>query len=340
MARLARYALRRLLFLPLAIFIVVTFAFAVVNLTPGDPSRVIAGGLAGEEQLAEIRAGLGLDKSIPERYVVYLRQLASGDLGRSYFTRNSITSEIAQRLPATLELVVLSLAVAVVIGMALGGLGAYFRGRTPDRLTKISVAMLQAIPDFFLGLVLIYVVFFVLRWAPAPVGRLGLMDIAPPRVTGGTITDAVIAGDWTLVRRALHHAMLPVLTLGLFYSAYFAKTARATLASAFESRQVEFARASGLPEWKVIGYALRQARTPILTYAAILFSTLIGGAALVEVVFAWGGVGEWAIGRILNLDIPAIQGFVLVAGLITLLTYIALDILVAALDPRVSYRGE
>jgi peptide/nickel transport system permease protein len=337
---MARMAARRLLFLPLAIFIVVTFAFAVVNLTPGDPARVIAGGLAGEEQLAEIRADLGIDKPIPQRYVAYMSQLASGDLGQSFFTRNSIASEIAQRLPATLELVVLSLVVAALIGLALGGLGAYFRRRAPDRLAKIVIAMIQAVPDFFLGLVLVYLVFFVLGWAPAPVGRLGLLDIPPPRVTGATITDSLISGDWALARRALHHAMLPIVTLGLFYSAYFAKTARATLVSAFESRQVEFARACGLPEWKVVGYALRQARTPIMTYAAILFSTLIGGAALVEVVFAWGGIGEWAIGRILNLDLPAIQGFVLVAGLITLLTYIALDLLVAALDPRISYRGD
>lgn len=337
MSRFGRYALRRLALLPLGLFIVVTFSFALVNLAPGDPARAIAGGLADEETLQGIRVELGLDQSIPARYVDYVTDLARGDLGTSFFTDRPIAQEIWQRLPDSIELIVMSLAVATVLGLLIGGIGAYFRGGTIDRLSRLLTSALQSIPDFFLGLVLIYVLFFELGWTPPPVGRLGLMESPPPTITGGLLTDAALAGDWEIFWSGVRHSIMPVLALGVFYSAYFAKTTRAVLANAFASRHVEFARACGLPTRTVWAYALRDARTPILTYGAILFAVLVGGAAIVEIVFAWGGVGEWAIERILSLDIPAIQGFVLVAGVLTLLTYVALDLLVARLDPRISY---
>ncbi|MEE8601352.1 ABC transporter permease [Euzebya tangerina] len=335
-----RYLGRRMALLPIGLFVVVTLSFALVNLAPGDPARAIAGGLADEETLQEIRVDLGLAEPIPQRYASYLGDLARGDLGTSYFTNLPITQEIWERLPDSLELIVMSLTVAVVLGLAVGGIGAYYRGRAADRISRLATSALQSIPDFFLGLLLIYLLFFLLGWAPAPVGRIGLMESRPPRVSGGLLIDAAIAGDWEIFASGLRHSIMPVLALGLFYSAYFAKTTRAVLAQAFASRQVEFARACGLPTRTIWAYALRQARTPILTYGAILFAVLIGGAAIVEIVFAWGGIGEWAVDRILSLDIPAIQGFVLVAGIITLITYVALDVLVARLDPRITYGAE
>jgi ABC-type dipeptide/oligopeptide/nickel transport system permease component len=333
------YAAKRLALLPLGLLIVVSLSFALVNLAPGDPARAIAGGLATEETLAEIRAELGLDKPLGTRYVGYIESLLKGDLGTSYFTRRTVADEVTQRLPDSLELIVMSLGVAVVLGLVLGGIGAYYRGRWPDTVSRLLTSAIQSIPDFFLGLSLIYFLFFVLGWAPAPVGRIGLLDTRPPRVTGGLLTDAIIAGDWKIFWTGVRHSIMPVLALGIYYAAYFAKTARATLSSAFASRQVEFARACGLPPRAIWMYAFREARTPILTYGAILFAVLIGGAAIVEMVFGWGGVGEWAVGRILALDIPAIQGFVVVAAVVTLLTYIALDLLVAALDPRIKYQS-
>jgi ABC-type dipeptide/oligopeptide/nickel transport system permease component len=337
MGPFGRYALRRLALLPVGLFIVVSLTFALVNLAPGDPARAIAGGLASEETIAQLRVELGLSAPLGERYVTYLGQLARLDLGTSYYTKQSIGSEIYQRLFDSLELIVLSLIVAVVLGLAIGALGAARRGRFIDHASRLLTSTLQSIPDFFLGLLLIYFLFFRQRLTPAPVGRLGLLESRPPRVTGGLLTDAVIAGDWSILASGLRHAIMPVLALGLFYAAYFARTARAVMSSAFASRQVEFARACGLPPRTVWMYAFREARTPILTYGAILFAVLVGGAAIVEIVFSWGGVGEWAVNRILSLDIPAIQGFVLVAGFITLVTYVALDLIVALLDPRITY---
>jgi ABC-type dipeptide/oligopeptide/nickel transport system permease component len=333
------YTLRRLALLPLGVFVVVSLSFGLVSLVPGDPARAIAGGLASEETLDGIRAELGLDQPFATRYSNYVTGLARFDLGRSFVTEQPVRSEIWDRMPDSIELIVMSLAVATILGLALGGVGAYFRGRALDRATRLLTSAIQSIPDFFLGVVLIYLLFYILGWAPAPVGRIGLGEARPPDVTGGLLTDAVIAGDWAAFWSGLRHSIMPVLALGLFYSAYFAKTTRAVLGTAFASRQVEFARACGLPTRTIWAYALRDARTPIMTYGAILFAVLIGGAAIVEIVFAWGGVGQWAVERILALDIPAIQGFVLFAGIITLLTYVTLDIIVARLDPRITYES-
>lgn len=337
MKRVLRYGRRRLLFLPVAMFVVVTLAFLLVNVLPGNPVGVIAGPAASEEQIAEIESRLGLDQPMFDRYVDYLGDLVQWDLGRSFYTNREITSEVGRFLPNTLELVVLSLALATVIGIGLGTIAAYWHNRAPDRASRTVITVFQSIPDFFLALVLIYGLFYLVGWAPAPVGRLGLLESAPDRVTGALILDSIIQGEWATLRSALSHSVLPVLTLGIYYSSYFAKTTIASLLPALESKQVEFARASGLSERKVLIYAFRQARTPILTYGGILLAALTGGAAIVETIFSWGGFGEWAIDSILQLDIPAVQGFIVIAGLGTLLIFIALDMLVAALDPRVDY---
>lgn len=335
--QLRTYVRKRLLFIPLGLLTVLILDFLLVNVLPGDPVGVIAGPAATPQDLMQTRHRLGLDQPLLERFWRYVERLFHGDLGRSYYTNRTVLSDVGRFLPASLELVILSLILAAVIGVGLGTIASYWKGRLPDRGSRFLITVFQAVPDFFLALLLIYLLFFRLSWAPAPVGQLGLLDNAPPKVTGATIIDALIAGDMNTFLSALAHAILPVLALGIYYSAYFARSTFATLVPALESKQVEYARASGLSEWKVLGYAFRQARTPILTYAGILFAALIGGAAIVETIFSWGGFGQWAIDSILKLDLPAIQGFILFAGLGTLIVFTALDILVAVLDPRVRY---
>ncbi|MER5457581.1 ABC transporter permease [Micromonospora sp. NPDC002389] len=335
--RVLRYARRRILFLPVGLLSVIVLAFLLVNALPGNPAGVIAGPAASPTELAEIERRLGLDLPLWERFVTYLGNLVRGDLGASYYTDRPILDEILRFAPATLELVFLSLTLAALLGIGLGTLGAYRKGTVADRTSRFVVTTFQSIPDFFLALLLIYLLFYLAGWAPAPVGRLGLMDEPPPTVTGALLLDSLISGDMGTFRSAVAHSVLPVLTLGIYYSAYFARSTYASLVPALESKQVEFARASGLRERTVLAYAFRQARTPILTYGGILLAALLGGAAIIETIFSWGGFGEWAIDSILQLDIPAVQGFILAAGLGTLLAFTALDILVAALDPRVRY---
>ena len=175
------------------------------------------------------------------------------------------------------------------------------------------------------------------RMASSSSGRLAITEFPPPKVTGFITIDAVLAGQWSTFVSGLQHLVLPVLTLGLVYAAYFSKTARTTVGKALHSQQAQFARAMGFPERTVVRYAFVEARTTIVTYAGVIFAALLGGEAIVERIFAWNGIGSWALQGIIKLDLPVVQGMVLVAGLLTLLTYTLLDIVVGLLDPRISH---
>jgi ABC-type dipeptide/oligopeptide/nickel transport system permease component len=332
---LTRLIGKRLLAIPLSLLVVASFAFGLVALIPGDPAVQILGQFATPDELDRLRRELGLHGTFVERYAGFMGQLARGDLGTSFQSRRPVVDEIGRYLPATVELVVLSTLGAVLIGLVMGGIGAWFRGRWPDRISSGGVTLFQSIPDFLLALLLIFALFFVLRLVPPPVGRLGFGAAAPPAITGMLLVDTLVAGDFASFRRAAAASVLPVLALSIVYSAYIGKISRTTIAAALNSDQALYARGCGLSDWQVFRYALLQARTPILTYGAILFGSLIGGAAIVETIFAWRGVGEWALKSMLTLDVPAIQGFVIVAGAITLFLYLALDILVLLLDPRI-----
>lgn len=334
------FVLKRLAMIPVSIIVVITLSFGLVELLPGDPATAIAGNFASPAQIERIRDDLGLNRPLGVRYVTYLGDVLTGDFGRSFFSNRPIGGEIVDRLPATLELIGVSLSLAALIGLFLGITGAYFGRGLADRATKTGITIFQSVPDFLLALLLIYFLFFILGWAPSPLGRMGLAGSGGvEQITGLLLVDTLLAGNLEAFGRALHHLMLPALALGVVYSAYLGKTARATMANALGSQQVEFARACGLPERQVIRYALLEARTPIITYLTILFGALVGGAAIVETIFSWQGVGEWALVAMLNLDIPAIQGFIVVAGVTTILLYLALDVAVMLLDPRVSLDG-
>ncbi|MSO65425.1 MAG: ABC transporter permease [Alphaproteobacteria bacterium] len=329
--------LRRLLIIPASLFFVITLSYLLVELMPGDPALAIAGSTASEREVAIIRSELGLDRPFGERYVDYVGGVLRGDFGRSFFDGQEVRNDIVRYFPASLELMVLSVILAALIGLSLGATAGYFRRRAPDTAARIVITATQAIPEFLIGLLLIFFVFYLWRWAPAPIGRLGLTDTYPPVVTRFLLIDLVLAGDWRGFTSAVHRSVLPVVTLGIGTAAYFAKVARTTIGAAMESRQVQFARACGLSEFKVLQYALLQARTPILTYTAILIGTLVGGASIIETMFSWQGLGQWGLQSIIALDVPAIQGFIIVTGLFTMVVYLVLDLLVALLDPRITH---
>lgn len=333
----ARLIGKRLLMIPLSLLVLITLTFLLLDLIPGNPAVTIAGDFASDEEIASIEESLGLNDPLAQRYVDYLGDAITGDLGRSFFSDRPVRDELLDRLPATMELVAISLLVAGAIGLVLGSLGAYYRRGPVDKVSRGAVTLFQSVPDFLLALLLIFFLFFLLGIAPAPVGRLGLSGGSVDSVTGFLLIDTLIAGDLDSFSRAVQHLLLPVLALGIVYAAYFGKTARSTMATALDSAQIEFARACGLPERKVVWYAFLQARTPILTYGAILFGALLGGAAIIETIFSWQGVGQWALVAILALDVPVIQGFILAAGFVTILLYLLLDVLVILLDPRVRY---
>ncbi len=325
----------RLLAIPLSLLVVATFAFALVALIPGDPAVQILGQFATPEELDRLRAELGLDRTAAERYVIFIGHLLEGDLGTSFQSRRPVLEEIGRHLPATVELVVLATFGAVAIGLVMGGIGAWYRGRWPDRVASGGITLFQSIPDFLLALLLIFALFFVLRLVPPPVGRLGFGASAPPAVTGMLLVDSLLAGQYATFRRVAAASLLPVLALSVVYSAYIAKISRTTISAALNSDQALYARACGLSEWKVFGYALKQARTPILTYGAILFGSLIGGAAIIETIFAWPGMGRLYLLALGDYDYPVAMSIFFIIAILTVIATLLRDILYTIVDPRI-----
>lgn len=328
---------KRLLILPISILITITFTFLLVELMPGNPALSIVGSFGTAEEVARVEQELGLNDPITQRFTSYISSAVRGDLGESFFTGQSVSEELRKRLPATIELVALAITFAAIVGVSLGTVSAYFRRGWYDRVSRNIITFFQSVPDFLFALVLIFLLFYLARIAPAPVGRLGLTSGDFERITGFMLIDTLLQGRFDLFVRAVQQLFLPVLSLGLVYSAYFGKVTRSSMGAALLSPQVEFARACGLKERTVVRYAFLAARTSVITFGAILFGALVGGAAIIETIFSWQGAGQWALEAILKLDIPIIQGFILVVGTLTIVLYLALDVIVLLLDPRVRY---
>lgn len=336
MRRILRRALRRLLFLPLTIFAVLTLSFLLLRLLPGDPAVQILGNSATAAEVDALRAELGLDQSVWTQYLAYLGDLFRGDFGTSYRSGRPILTDIVERLPATLELIVLAMVLTAVVGMLIGGIAAWRRGRVTDQIARGFMIVQQSVPDFVLALLLILVFFSVLQVVPTPVGRLAIGEGGVATVTHFFFVDTLLAGRTDLFVSGLQHAILPAAAIGLLASAGLAKTARSAIGESLASPQVEFARACGLPERQVFRYALTTARIPILTFGAMLLANLIGGTVIIENIFSWNGFAKWGLDAIYALDFPAVQAFIVVTGVLSILLYVVLDLIVLALDPRVN----
>jgi dipeptide transport system permease protein len=337
--RLVGYALRRLLFVPLGTFILVLAAFLIVNIVPSNPGYQILGDNATPEQVQAINTELGWDRPLPEKFGSYLGELVRGDLGVTFYQNEKVSSAILRHLPNTLELVIPALVLAVLIGVGLAIVS--IRGsRLLRRPAAGLITVLQAVPEFLIAVVLIYVLFVRMHVAPPPVGRAPLGVSLPPDTTGFLLVDSLLAWDWSLTRDVVHHLMLPVLTLGLGISPLFGRVAHSMLLRAWQAPYVEFARANGHSNWRILRFVLRDIRGSILTYFVAAMAALVGGSAIVETIFSWNGIGKWGVSVMAQMDIPAIQGFVLVTTLAALVLYVVLDIVVAALDPRVELGGK
>lgn len=319
------------------LFGIVLVSFFLLKLIPGDPAPMMLGPLATQSALDKLRAEMGLDRSLPQQFLAYMERVAQGDLGRSWQTTNPVLQDLAERLPATLELVTLGLLLALLIGLPLG----VAAGRRPDgALARVANAFSTgagALPDFWLALVLIFVFYAALQWVPAPIGRLDFAVLPPPRVTGSYVIDTLLAGDLAAFRAAAGQLVLPVLTLGIIYAPPVLTMTRSTVSQLNDAEFIRFAEAKGLGPRRVARHALRNALPSIVTVIGVLYGTLVGSVVLVEVVFAWGGAGQYAVAAVLNSDINAALGFILMAGVISLLVHLAVDLCVLALDPRAGH---
>ncbi|MEM7294582.1 MAG: ABC transporter permease [Pseudomonadota bacterium] len=314
---------------------VVVVTFLLTRALPGDPAAFFAGPAATAEAIEEVRRNLGLDKSLIEQFFIYLGELVRGDLGTSLTTGQSVVYDLTTRLPASLELTVAGLAIALSLALPLGILAATRPNSWIDRGVRLLATAGVSLPTFFTGLLLVYVLYYRLSIAPAPLGRIGLFFSAPDSVTGFYTIDSLLAGDFELFREAVGHLVLPAFTLGLFALAPIARVTRASMLGVLSSDFIRTARAHGLPPSQILfGYAFRNAMLPVVTTLGVVFSFLLGANVLVEKVFAWPGIGSYAVEALVASDYAPIQGFILTMALLYIGLNLVIDLLYVAIDPR------
>jgi peptide/nickel transport system permease protein len=336
MRRFALFLGKRLLFVVPQLLAVSVIVFFLIRLLPGDPSYMLAGPYASPTRVAEVRKDLGLDQPLVSQYVDYLGRIAQGDFGTSWRTSQPVLTDIEQRLPATLELVVGAVLLSILIGIPVGVAVAAKKGSWLERGMFFYGMLAGSLPDFWVGLLLILVFFYFLGWAPAPVGQLGFAFSTPEHVTGAYVVDAVLTGDWAAFGSALGQLVLPLATLVLVYMPLVLKTARSSMEEMLDSGFVLQARANGLSRRMQVRYALRNALPPVVTVVGIEFWFLLGGAVLVETIFAWGGLGQYAVESVVNSDYAPLQAIVLVTAVFTTLVFLLVDVLYYLIDPRIS----
>ncbi len=319
---------------------VLVVTFLLTRALPGDPAVYFAGPAASQEAIEQIRKSLGLDKTLPEQFLVYVTDLMRGNLGNSIATGRPVLEEVTTRLPASLELTLLGLIVSVVIAVPLGIAAANRPGSWIDHSCRIVTTAGVSLPAFFSGLLLIYVLYFQLGWAPAPLGRLDIYSSAPPNVTGLYLIDSLLARDFETFISALKQLVLPAFTLAFFTLAPLARMTRASMLEVLNSEFIRTARASGLSPAKVVyAYAFRNAMLPVITTLGMVFSFLLGANVLVEKVFSWPGIGTFAIEALIASDYAPIQGFVLTMALLYVALNLMIDILYIVIDPRVGFES-
>ena len=339
MSQLAINFARVLQAIPTLIGIVIV-TFLLTRALPGDPAAYFAGAAATPESIAEIRANLGLDQPLPVQFLKYVQDLGTGNLGQSVSTGQPVATELMRRLPASLELTLTALLLSVAVAIPLGVLAAVRQDTWVDQLCRFVVTAGVSLPTFFTGLLLVYVFYFLLGVAPAPLGRLDLMHITPPQVTGFLVFDSLIAREWGTAWSAVKQLLLPSLTLALFTLAPIARMTRASMLQALSSEYLRTARAAGLSRGRVLMvYAFRNALLPVVTTLGMVFSFTLGANVLVEKVFAWPGIGSFAIEALVVSDYAAVQGFVLSMAVLFVVLNLVIDTLYTLIDPRVQVDG-
>ncbi len=330
---------RMLLVIPNLIGVIIV-TFLLTRALPGDPAAYFAGPAATKDAIEQVRKQLGLDKPLVLQFGDYVGDLAKGNLGTSLTTGQPVLTELRNRLPASAELTLFGLILSMAIAIPLGILAAVKQGSWIDHTCRVVATAGVSLPVFFTGLLLVYVFYFKLGWSPAPLGRLDVFSSPPPSITGFYLIDSLLTGQFETFRAALSQLLLPGLTLCIFSLAPIARMTRASMLAVLASEFVRTARASGLDSRTVIiTYAFRNAMLPVVTTLGMVFSFLLGANVLVEKVFAWPGIGSYAIEALISSDFAPVQGFVLTMAILYVALNLIIDILYGVIDPRVRLEG-
>ena len=333
---LLRYSATRLGLAPVMLWLIATLVFLLLRVAPGDPVDAVLGSRAPAAAKAAMRARLGLDQSLLDQYLDYLHGLIQGDLGQGLINQEPVSSIIGRTLPASLELSVVALVVAAIVGLSIGFSGIARPEGKLDLAGRLYGLGTYALPPFWVAM-LVQLLFAVsLGWLP--VGGRFPPSLMPPQGSGFYLIDSMVALDWTALRGTIRHLGLPAGTLALLLSGTFTTALRLNLRRTLRGDYVEAARSRGLSETQVVlRHGLPNALLPVLTIAGITVASLIGGALLIEVTFSWPGIALRLQEAINQRDYPVVQGIVVVIAALVVLVSVAVDLLVAALDPRIRY---
>lgn len=331
-----KYILKRLLLLIPVLIGVSILIFVIVRLTPGDPARILAGEHATEEYVQATREQWGLDKPMYVQYYIWFKSLLRGDLGRSITTHSPVVEEIFNRFPATLELSLFAMFLAIVIGILAGIISAIRQYHFFDYFSMTIALFGISMPVFWLGLMLMFVFGLWLDILPIS-GRINVM-IPLQNITGLYVLDSILTLNFQALGSSLLHLILPSIALGTIPMAMIARITRSSMLEIIRQDFIRTERAKGLPERMVIfKHALKNALIPIITVIGMEFGLLLGGAILTETVFAWPGLGRYTVDAVYARDYPAIQGSVLFIAFIFVVVNLITDVLYAYINPRIRY---
>jgi peptide/nickel transport system permease protein len=325
------------------VLLAVGITLVVFVLTQLVPSNAVATNLgeqaaADPSAVAAFKAHYGLDKPLPVRYWLYLKHLAQGDLGQSSLTHDAVTHDLGQFIPATAELALYSVVIAAVFGITFGVIAALRRNRPADHVLRVVSLGGISMPTFWIALVALYLGFFRLGWFPGA-ERLDPGVLPPAHKTGLYTIDALLAGQWGLFVQALHHLVLPALVLAAFSVGLLTRYTRSAVLEVVGNDYVRAARAKGLPERIVVTrYILRAALPSVVTVLGLVFANVLTGAVLVEKIFSWPGIGQYAYQAAVNLDVPAIAGVSLFVAVVYITVNFIVDVLYGVIDPRIRVR--
>jgi len=336
--RLVRYIMQRLLALIPVLLLVSALTFTIARLLPWSPVYLLLGEDVDETTVARMTAELGLDKPIPVQYAIYLGDLLRGDLGWAFHTGRPVVEDIKDRLPATLELTLAALLVAILTAIPLGVFSAIRKGHVLDHVARMITLIGLCIPVFWLGLLAIYIFFFKLRIFPPPLGRISLSVDPPTHISGLYLVDSLLTGNMAAFKSSLEYIALPALSQAFVIMAPLARMTRASMIRVLESDYIRTARAAGLPARDIyFRYALKNGLLTTVTLVGLIFGFALGGNVMIEKVFSWPGLGSYALDSISLTDYAALQGYVLLSAALYVFIFLLVDIVYFALDPRIQY---
>ena len=332
-----KYLVKRMMLFVIVIFGVVTVTFFLSHVIPSDPVGAILGENAPQELVEKMERQLGLDLPLGQQYTRYIKGLINWNFGISLRTQKQVSEDLRIYFPATIELVLLAMLIAIIFGISIGIISAVKRNQLPDNVSRVFSLVGISMPAFWLGLLFILILYYHLGLIPAG-GRLSPHISPPPMVSGFYLLDSLIAGQFRTFWDALYHLLGPALVLGWIQTAYICRVTRSSMLEVLNEEYIRTARVKGLKEKKVIfKHAFRNASIPVLTMIGISFGYLLEGSVLTETVFGYPGLGRYAVHSFLSLDLNAVIGSVTLIAICYAMSNLIVDLLYAALDPRIKY---